>query len=61
MNYDELLYFLINDIQKTTFFHNAKFGRFVELNRKVKIKKELINNIINQYIQEKKIKTEDDF
>jgi len=54
LRYDYLLDFLLNDIHKSGFFHNANYNKFCSTHKMVRIKKGLINSICNEYIQEKK-------
>lgn len=60
LKYEELLHFLINEMTKSGFFHNNNLSAFNNLLKSVKIKTELINNLENEYIQDIKIKEQDE-
>jgi hypothetical protein len=56
LKYEDLLHFLINDLIKSGFFLNHNYSKFINLTNSLKLKKELINNLENEHIQEWKIK-----
>ena len=56
MKFEELLYFMINDIIiKYDFFQTNNYERFIELYERMKVPKGVISNIENEYMLQKKI------
>lgn len=56
LKYEDLLHFLINDLIKSGFFQNSNYEYFTDMMDKIDLKTELINNLENEYNQDKKIK-----
>jgi len=50
----------LNDILKTGFFQNSNLNRITDLSKDVHITKGLINNLENEYLQDYKIKPENE-
>ncbi len=64
MKFEELLNYLINELKsKDDFFNDENYDNFIEMYKKMKIPKGLINNLENEYLLDKKIqiiKTEEE-
>ena len=58
MKFEELLNYLINELKsKDDFFNDENCENFIEMYKKMKIPKGLINNLENEYLLDKKIQT----
>ena len=58
MKFEELLNYLINELKsKDDFFNDENYENFIEMYKKMKIPKGLINNLENEYLLDKKIQT----
>ena len=58
MKFEELLNYLINELKsKDDFFNDENYDNFIEMYKKMKIPKGLINNLENEYLLDKKIQT----
>jgi hypothetical protein len=57
---EEMMQFLINDLLKKDFFHNKNVSNIELCFETTNIKKKLIKNIEDEYIQEGKISPQDD-
>ena len=58
MKFEELLNYLINELKsKDDFFTDENYDNFIEMYKKMKIPKGLINNLENEYLLDKKIQT----
>ena len=56
MKFEELLNYLINELKsKDDFFNDENYENFIEMYKKMKIPKGLINNLENEYLLDKKI------
>ena len=56
MNFEEILQFLINEMNKKyDFFNNSNYNKFIELYHEMKIPKGLVSNIENEYELYKKV------
>jgi len=55
LKYEDLLHFLINDLLKSSFFHNQNLYKYLNLIKKLDIDTSLINNLESEKIQEQKI------
>ena len=56
MNFEEILQFLINEMNKKyDFFNNSNYNKFIELYHDMKIPKGLVSNIENEYELYKKV------
>ena len=54
MKFEELLYFLVNELKEKYEFFNNNYEKFSELYNDMKIPKDLINNIENEYKKKKR-------
>lgn len=57
LKFEELLHFLINDLIKQTYYLNINYDSFVDTFDDFVLKEELISNMENEIIQEKKCKS----
>ena len=55
LQYDDLLHFLLNDTFKSGFFKDENYEKFIKAMKEVNVKLDLINNLENEYMLDKKL------